>query len=104
MTGGSFSGKKGTIRIQMIDQHTIYPLHYYTYQKAFTGSLDGKRYRILRCREAEEEADVLKVWIWPEPFSFEHTDPEQMTVFSFPFSEEGYEQLLRCLNEHLVSE
>ena len=88
----------------MIDQHTIYPLHYYTYGKAFTGSMAGKRYRILRCAKTEEEEEALKVWIWPEPFAFEHTDSSKMTVFTFPFSEEGYDQLIACLNEYLVSE
>ncbi len=85
----------------MIDQKTILPFHYYSYYKPFTGSLLGSRYRIIR---EKEEPDQLRVWIWPEPYAFEHTDPSEMITASFPFTQEGYEQVIAYLNEHLVEE
>lgn len=85
----------------MIDPKTILPFHYYTYCKPFTGSLGGKRYRIIR---QKEEQDRFSVWVWPEPYAFEHTDPSEMITADFPFSPEGYEQVIAFLNEHLVEE
>ena len=80
--------------------HTIYPLEYYRYDKPFTGSSAGKRYRILHCKE-EDSTEMLKVWIWPEPFAFEHTEEESMQIRTFAYSQDGYEQMLSYLNEEL---
>ncbi len=84
----------------MIDEKTVMQLSYYKCYKPFTGSLDGKRYRIKR----EKEEDVLRVWIWPEPFAFEHTEESLITTADFSYDTSGYEEMLRYLNEHLVSE
>ena len=84
----------------MIDQNTVMPFSYYKYYKPFTGSLCGKRYMIRR----KKEEDLLGVWIWPEPFAFEHTEESLITEADFPYDREGYEEMLCYLNEHLVSE
>lgn len=104
----------------MITKNTIFPFGFYKYKKPFTGSLNGQRYRIIYFEEkyypdnlsddiSEEEKEksiiidkFFKLWIWPEPFSFEKTDPSVMTTELFPFDEEGYEALIAYLNEHLV--
>ncbi|MBO4902451.1 MAG: GNAT family acetyltransferase [Lachnospiraceae bacterium] len=90
----------------MIDSHTILSLSFYKYDKPFTGSLNGKRYRILRIRKPEEDggSEILKVWIYPEPYAFEHTDEAEMLSAEFPYTEEGYAQVLGFLNEHIVEE
>lgn len=88
----------------MFTHNTILPLNFYKYKKPFTGSNNGKRYRIMYFEEENNEATekYLKLWVWPEPYSFEKTDPNIMTTELFPFSDEGYDALLAYLNEHLV--
>lgn len=51
---------------------------------------------------SEEDTQLLKLWMWPEPFSFEKTDEKLFSTMVFPYSEEGYAELLAYLNEHLV--
>lgn len=104
----------------MINQETILSFHYYSYGKPFTGSLNGKRYRIVKEEIKSDPDDVpegsldvgkppkkivknyFRVHIWQEPFSFEKTDSSLMLTETFPFSESGFEAVLSYLNEHLV--
>lgn len=90
----------------MIDRNTILPFHFYTYNKPFTGSLNGKRYRIIRNQTdgSARDLDEFTVSIWPEPYAYDKTDAELIREQTFPFSEEGYEAVIAYLNEHLVSE
>ena len=93
----------------MFDHNTILSFGFYKYGKPFTGSFQGNRYRIMAVLRETHESDalteenaVLRLWLWPEPLSFEKTDPQLMTTVDFPFSEAGYEQVIAYLNEHLV--
>lgn len=104
----------------MIDRNTILSLNYYKYDKAYTGSLGEKRYRIKRgvdisypedlspdATEDEKKKAAIKdyylsVAIWEGPFCYEKTDSAIMQNSRFPFDDEGYEALLAYLNEHLV--
>lgn len=88
----------------MFNSNTILSLNYYSYGKPFTGSINGKRYRIMMFKEGSKEENnekkYLKLWIYPEPFSFENTDESLMEISVFDFSPEGYEELLKYLNDY----
>ncbi|MCR4671787.1 MAG: hypothetical protein K5637_00945 [Lachnospiraceae bacterium] len=77
----------------MIDPKDILSLNFYKYNKPFTGSDTDMRYRIIR------EGDLLKAWVWPEPYSFDATPAEQKTEHTEPFSEEGRLAVVEWLNE-----
>lgn len=88
----------------MFDSKTILSFNYYGYGKPFTGSYNGKRYRIMMVKEGSKEEDseikLLKLWIYPEPFSFENTDESLMESKEFEFSQNGYDTLLEYLNNY----
>ncbi|MBQ7582384.1 MAG: hypothetical protein IJU25_06150 [Lachnospiraceae bacterium] len=89
----------------MIDKNTILPFHFYTYSKPFTGSMNNMRFRIVRQKDEESGAEeCFLVSFWPEPFAYDKTDQTLIVDRRFPFTEEGYEQVIAYLNEHLVSE
>ncbi len=88
----------------MIENKDVMPVNYYNYGQPFTGSYRGMRYKIEK-KSAEYDdkggivsPDVFKVTIWPEPFSYEKTDRNLMTVKEFPFSEEGKQEAVSWLN------
>lgn len=60
----------------------------------FFGSWKEMNYRISK---QEEE---LEFCAYPGPYAFDHTPEEKKTYRSFEFSDEGYEQGLRFLNEY----
>ncbi len=92
-----------------IKAEDILSLNYYTYGRPFSGSLQGMRYRIILQKEEKNEAGEvtaekgLMVFIWPEPFSFEKTDPEKISSKLFPFSEEGRLSAVDYLNQQYAS-
>ncbi|HOO28484.1 MAG TPA: hypothetical protein PLU43_08460, partial [Lachnospiraceae bacterium] len=81
----------------MIDRKQILSFSHYKKGKAYTGSQKGMRYRIQKKESKGEEQFCVDVW--PEPFCFEKTDQKQITEAVFSFSEEGYEQVLKYLND-----
>ncbi len=93
-----------------ITSDDIFHFNFYTYKKPFKGSCEGMRYRIrMNKRELETETDGKKdeekffeVHTWPEPYSFEATDPELITLREFPFNEEGYGEVIEYLNAKLT--
>lgn len=58
----------------------------------FHGSYCGMRYML--CNADGE----LKAHTYPEPFSFDATDPKLIVAETFPFSNEGIEQAVEWLN------
>ena len=59
----------------------------------FFGSWNQINYRF------QKEEDQLVLCVYPGPYSFDFTPEEQKQYFSFPFSEEGYDQAIAKLNE-----
>ena len=86
----------------MIDRNQILSFNHYKKGKAYTGSHTGMRYRIVKEPAAtEDDNDKFLVEIWPEPFCYEKTDKEKIVVQRFPFTEDGYQEILKYLNESL---
>ena len=90
----------------MIEAKDILSMNFYSYGKPFTGSCTGMRYRIIMLKkETGKDSDdkplyekYFEVSTWPEPYGYEATDQEKITVKEFPFSEAGYESVVEYLN------
>ena len=73
-----------------IDKKDILPLSFLQ-KSPYTGSFQGIRYRIEKQEEGESKS--LLVYTWPEPYAFSQTPEEEKEKKSFPFSEEGLEEI-----------
>ena len=82
-------------------------MNFYSYGQPFAGSFKGMRYRIImEKRETGKDKDDKPVFekyfmtaVWPEPYSYEATEPEKISKKEFPFTAEGYDDLIKYLNE-----
>ena len=66
-------------------------------KRRYTGSFRGMRFLIHPIGESRDEAE-FEVFTFPEPFNFEHTAENKKTRKSFPYSEEGLDQIHQWLN------
>ncbi len=83
----------------MITCDEILNMNYYK-KTSYTGWTGSMRFRI--SREASDDAEpVFRVYAWPAPYNFEHTDADQKICTDFPFTEEGRHQVVDWLNEQL---
>lgn len=80
----------------MIERKDLLALEFYK-SRPFKGSDKGIRYMLSK-EKSEEEKDVFKAYIWPEPFSFECTDKTKIGTEVFEFSEEGMCMAVEWLN------
>ena len=81
----------------MLKREDILSLSYLK-KTSYSGSYQGIRY-LLR-KEEQEEAAVLAVYAWPEPYAFEHTPEEQKERCEVEFSEAGVCRAVDWLNEY----
>ena len=66
-------------------------------KEPLTGSLLKMRYRISLKGEGEEAE--LSVVLYPDEVCFEKTDESKKQYYSFPFSDDGLEQIAEFLNK-----
>lgn len=83
----------------MVTKEHLLPYGRFKYAKPFTGSCEGMRYKIVHPKPSEGEENLIYVEVWPGPNSYENTDPSLITKTTFPYSEEGYNQILPYLNQ-----
>ncbi|MQN00803.1 MAG: hypothetical protein DUD27_05480 [Lachnospiraceae bacterium] len=77
-------------------------LHLSFYEKSpYLGSDGPLRYRIEKSEEGEDDAKkkVMKVTIWPGPFSFDKTPEEKMSSVNFEFKEEALDEIAKWISE-----
>jgi len=79
-------------------------LNHFTYKKPFSGSDKGNRFKyiiqmVIKEPEPEVKVKVFKVTCWVGEGNSKVTSDEEKTVREFEFSEEGYDELLKWLNE-----
>ena len=67
-------------------------------KRRYTGSCQGMRFLIRPVGESKDDAE-FEVFTFPEPFNFEHTAEDKKTIKTFPYSEEGLDQIYQWLNE-----
>lgn len=77
----------------------ILPFGRFKYSQPFTGSYKGMRFQIVHPKPAEGEENLIYLDIWPEPFCFEKTDDELKIKKIFPYSKEGYDEMIAYLEE-----
>lgn len=80
----------------MIDKETFHPLNYIK-KEEYSGSMGGMRYMMKRVKG--EEADMIRVTIWPEPYGIHKTPEEEKQFLEVPLDEEGVSQAADWLNE-----
>ena len=76
----------------MLNKDTFVPMQFFK-KEAYTGSMKGMRYRV---KKEEEEFSAV---VYPEPYCYEATPEENKTRTSFPFTEEGREEVVDCINK-----
>ena len=69
----------------------------YLKKTSFRGSYQGMRF--LMQKEEADDKNILKVFAWPEPYSFDKTDEDRKISCEQEFSEEGIVQAVAWLNE-----
>lgn len=83
----------------MISSEDILPYGRFKYSQPYTGSYQGMRYKIVHPKPEEGAENLIFVEVWPEPNCYEKTDDEQKIKTSFPYSKEGYDEIIPWLNE-----
>ncbi len=85
---------------EMIGKDDILSFDFYKKGKPFFGSFKGMRYRIVK-EKAEEEGDPdrFRIDTWPEPLGFDATDDDRITTQKMPFTLDGYNEVLKYLND-----
>lgn len=94
----------------MVDIKDVLSFNYYTYKKPFTGSDNGKRYRIVRLEkevQAEEGTEpekevVFKAFLWKDVLAFEKTPEEEIYTKEFDFTPSGLEQVVDWINTTML--
>ena len=90
----------------MLKKGDLLNIGYYDYGQYFTGSLDGLRFRLGRDplekvnftpKDKRGEAK-LKLTVWPEPFSFDHTEDDKKKDRYFDYTSEGLDEAVEFLN------
>lgn len=79
----------------MIDKETFHPLNYIK-KEEYSGSMEGMRYMLKKVKSDEE--DVIRVTIWPEPFTMLHTPEHLRESIELPLTEEGVSQAADWIN------
>lgn len=67
-------------------------------KEKYTGSFGGMRFLF------EGAGDVMNVYVYPEPFSFENTPDEQKIMKEFAFSPEGIDEAVAWMEELYASD
>ena len=67
-------------------------------KRRYTGSFQGMRFLIRPVGESKVDAE-FEAFTFPEPVNFEHTAENKKTRKTFPYSEEGLDQIHQWLNE-----
>lgn len=88
----------------MIEPEDILPFGRFKYPQPFIGSYNGMRYRIIHPKPAEGEENVIIVEVWGGNWCYEKTNQDTITKITFPYSKEGYDEIIPYLNEKYSSE
>ena len=80
----------------LLEKETFRPLNYIK-KEEYSGSMEGMRYMLKKCRSGEE--DIIRVTVWPEPLNLVKTPEDLKETLDVPLTEEGVEQARQWLNE-----
>ena len=88
----------------MIDEKDILPFGRFKYPQPYTGSCNGMRFKITHPKPAEGEENVIIVEVWDGELCYEKANQDAITKITFPYSKEGYDEIIPYLNEKYSSE
>lgn len=86
----------------MIDKETFHPLNYIK-KEEYSGSMDGMRYMLKKVHNVEQDTDVIRVTVWPEPLGIHRTPDELKESTEVPLSKDGVNQAADWLNEQYTA-
>ncbi len=86
----------------MIKREDILSMEYLK-KTEYTGCHQGMRYRLGKTTDAEG-GEKLSATVWPEPFNFFRTPPEQKRSAVFAFSEDGVAEAISWMNDRLAED
>lgn len=87
----------------MLELKDFMPINFLK-KEAFTGSCQGMRFRMAKLEKEGEEAPLLLVSVWPEPYNFDATPEEEKEHLECPFDEDGIARGVDWLNERYREE
>lgn len=76
----------------MLKKEKFVPMAFFK-KEAYTGSMKGMRYRVIR------EEEIFRAAVYPEPYCYEATPEDKKIRKEFPFTEQGREEVIAWLNE-----
>lgn len=85
---------------EMIEQSDISSFERYKYSSPFTGSYRGMRFRIVHPKKKEDQENLILVDVYPGSYCFEKTKDDLKEHTSYPYTEDGYEQIVSYLNTY----
>ena len=73
-------------------------------KEKYTGSCNGMRFRMEKFEKEGEETPVLRVSVWPEPYSFDCTPEEEKQFLECTFDADGIAKGADWINERYEAE
>ena len=70
----------------------------YLKKEPYTGSMDGTRFKLEKI-SPEEGKELLRLWLWPEPLSFDCTEDEKKSFTDHEFNSDGLEEAVTFIME-----
>ena len=80
----------------MLQLKDFMPVNFLKKEK-YTGSCKGMRFRMEKFEKEGEETPVLRVSVWPEPYSFDCTPEEEKQFLECTFDADGIKSAV-CKN------
>ena len=87
----------------MLQLKDFMPVNFIKKEK-YTGSCKGMRFRMEKFEKEGEETPVLRVSVWPEPYSFDCTPEEEKQFLECTFDADGIAKGADWINERYEAE
>ena len=87
----------------MLQLKDFMPVNFLKKEK-YTGSCKGMRFRMEKFEKEGEETPVLRVSVWPEPYSFDCTPEEEKQFLECTFDADGIAKGADWINERYEAE
>ena len=87
----------------MLQLKDFMPVNFLKKEK-YTGSCKGMRFRMEKFEKEGADAPILRVSVWPEPYSFDCTPEEEKEFLECSFDADGIAKGVDWINERYESE
>ena len=86
----------------MLQLKDFMPVNFLKKEK-YTGSCKGMRFRMEKFEKAGADAPILRVSVWPEPYSFDCSPEEEIDFLDCSFDADGIAKGVDWINEQYES-